>query len=79
MLNCEIGLFLAYQVFSEKTRLPKAAIARKEWIPFGDSLTSGDNSNRTVKSQEDIFIEDPKVSMQQLFALHSHAIHVVAR
>ncbi len=79
MLNCEIELLLAYQVFSEKTRLSKAAIARKEWFPFGDALTSGDNSNRTVKSQEDIFIEDPKVNMHPLFALCSHTIHVVAR
>ncbi len=79
MLNCKIGLLFSYQVFSEKTRLPKAVIARREWKTFGDAFTSSDNSSRTATSQENIFIEDPKVSVHHLFALHCRAIRIVAR
>ncbi len=79
MLNCEIGLLFSYQVFSEKTRLPKAVIARREWKPFGDALASSDNGTHTAISQENIFVEDPKVRVHQLFALHCRAICTVAR
>ncbi len=50
-------------MFSEKIRRPNAASLRKSWAPFGDALTSSDNSTRTVTSQENIFIADPKVSV----------------
>ncbi len=77
MLNCQIGLLFSYQVFCERTRLPKAVIARREWKPFGDALSS-DNKTRTATTQENIFIEDPKASGHHFFDLHCRAMHIVS-